>query len=244
MEKKIFTASVKELNEKGEGLAVIATLNVIDLDGDMTLPGAFGEQVVPMVPAHDWQEAPIGKARLREVGDEAQAAFQLNLKTTTGSDWYEALKFDLEHPPAKQQYSYGFTIVEAEDGIVENQRVRFLKKLTVHEISPVLLGAGVGPRALALKAAGSPDDLGLKMAEQIARSMEYLENTIARLEEIYDMRARSGRKFSAARQEDIARVKAHLARLDELLKKIESMKTSESASTGYFDLRQIGRAHV
>src|SRR3990167_10560885 len=127
MEKKLIAASVKELNEKGEGTAVIATLNVIDIDHDVTLPGAFGDQVMPMVPAHDWMEAPIGKAHLREVGNEAQAEFQLNLKTSAGLDWYEALKFDLEHPPAKQQYSYGFSIIEAEDGMFNNERVRFLK---------------------------------------------------------------------------------------------------------------------
>ncbi len=238
MEKKFITTSVKEINEKGEGAAVIATLNVIDLDGDITLPGAFGEQMVPMVPAHDWQEAPIGKALIREIENEARAEFQLNLKTSLGGDWYEALKFDLDHPPAKQQYSYGFSIIEAEDGMVENQRVRFLKKLKVHEISPVLLGAGIGTRTLALKNAAEPEDLGLKMAEQLARSIGYLENTIGRLEEIREIRAKTGRKFSKERAEEIVRVKALLARIDTMLVGVESMKTGEEVVAGYFDLRK------
>lgn len=238
MEKKLISVSVKEINEKGEGAAVIATLGVIDLDGDITMPGAFGEQVVPMVPAHDWREAPIGKALVHEVGNEARGEFQLNLKTSLGADWYEALKFDLEHPPAKQQYSYGFSIVEAEDGMQENQRVRFLKKLTVHEISPVLLGAGIGTRTLALKNAANAEDLGLKMAEQLVRSIEYLENTIARLEEIREIRAKTGRKFSKERAEEIARIKTLLARIDTMLVGVESMKSAEEVTAGYFDLKR------
>lgn len=238
MEKKLLIGSIKDLNEKGEGRAVIATLNVVDLDHDVTMPGAFGEQVVQMVPAHDWQEAPIGKALLREVKNEVVSEFKLNLNTTAGRDWYEALKFDLEHPPTKQQYSYGFSIIESSDGNFEGQRVRFLKKLKVHEISPVMLGAGIGTRTLALKDARGQEDLGLKMAEQLARSIEYLENTVGRLEEIRDMRAQAGRKLSRDRLEDIVRLKDLLNRVGELLAGVEVMRTAEGVVAGYFDLRK------
>lgn len=227
-------SSVKQLNEKGEGVAVIATLNVIDLDRDVTLPGAFGEQVVPMVPAHDWMEAPIGKAALREVENEVIAEFQLNLKTDGGRNWYEALKFDLDRPPMKQQYSYGFSIIESESGTFENQRVRFLKSLQVHEISPVLLGAGVGTGTLALKGTRGAD-LGVKMAEQLARSIEYLDSTISRLEEIRDIRAKSGRRLSKERLDDIARLKAAVERLTNLLGEVTSMKTVEEVTATHFE---------
>lgn len=227
-------SSVKQLNEKGEGVAVIATLNVIDLDRDVTLPGAFGEQVVPMVPAHDWMEAPIGKAALREAEKEVIAEFQLNLKTDAGRNWYEALKFDLDRPPMKQQYSYGFSIVESESGMFENQRVRFLKSLQVHEISPVLLGAGVGTGTLALKGAKS-GALGVKMAEQLTCSIEYLESTISRLEEIRDIRAKSGRRLSQERLDDIARLKAAVERLTNLLGEVTSMKTVEDITAAHFE---------
>ncbi|MFQ5850899.1 MAG: HK97 family phage prohead protease [Candidatus Binatia bacterium] len=143
----------KALNENGEGAAVIATLDVVDKDNDVTRPGAFGNQVVFKVPVHDWKMVPIGKARIEEVADEAIAHFKLNLKTTLGREWYEHLKFDMENPPAKQQYSYGFSIPDggSEDGEFDGKMVRFLKKLVVHEVSPVLLGAGVGTRTLAIK---------------------------------------------------------------------------------------------
>lgn len=237
MQIKQISASLKAISEKGEGTAVFATLNVVDLDGDVTLPGAFGEQVAPMVPAHDWQEAPIGKALIHEVGNEAHADFKLNLATSAGKDWYEALKFDLDHPPAKQQYSYGFSIIESEMGDHEGQRVRFLKKLKIHEVSPVLLAAGLATRTLALKNAHGPEDLGLKMAEQLARSIEYLENTIARIEEVRDMRAKAGRKLSQERLGDIARLKSLLERVKGLLGDMATMRTTEEVTAGYFDLR-------
>lgn len=148
--------AVKALDDKGDGLAVIATLNVIDKDGDVTIPGAFGEQTAPMVPAHDWSATPIGKARIFEKEDQVLAEFKLNLKTVEGLNWYEALKFDLDHPPAKQEYSYGYEIGinGSEMGEFSGVRVRYLKKITVHEVSPVLLGAGMDTGTIGIKNGG------------------------------------------------------------------------------------------
>ena len=157
---------VKQLSEKGEGTVVISTLNVIDKDGDVTLPGAFGEQTVPIVPAHEWRSAPIGKASIAEKDDEALAHIKLNLKTQLGQDWYQALKFDLENPPAKQEYSYGFSINTngSEQGEFSGTQVRFLKSLQIHEVSPVLLGAGVATRTLTLKSAQYEDEKGRRLS--------------------------------------------------------------------------------
>jgi hypothetical protein len=143
---------LKQLDDKGQGVAVIATLNVIDKDQDVTQPGAFGNgQTVQMVPAHNWQHVPIGKGRIFEEGNEALFAFQLNMKLGHGRAWFEAAKFDLDNPPAKMQWSYGFSLLDSGFGEHEGQQVRFLKSLRVHEVSPVILGAGVNTRTLALK---------------------------------------------------------------------------------------------
>jgi hypothetical protein len=154
METKLNAANVKQLDERGEGQAVFSSLDKIDKDGDVTLKGAFGEQVVPLVAAHEWSETPIGKARIHEEGNEAIADFQMNLDNDLGKNWYSALLFDLSHPPAKQEYSYGFSLKEWSFGEFEGQKVRFLKQIQCHEISPVLLGAGVNTRTLNLKRNG------------------------------------------------------------------------------------------
>jgi len=152
---KTRTLALKALSEKGRGLAVFATLNVVDSDGDLTLPGAFGEQHVTLLPAHDWGHVPLGRARIYEEGDEALAELHLNLEVAAARDWYAALKFDLANPPALQEWSYGYQPVEFAYRETAGKRVRVLSKIAVSEVSPVLRGAGVGTRTLGMKS-GDP----------------------------------------------------------------------------------------
>lgn len=161
MEYKALQTVIKDLTDAGEGRAVIATLHVKDLDGDVTLSGFFGRQDLRMVPAHDWRHVTIGKGVLHEEGEQALVDFKMNLEIPAARDWYEAIKFDLAHPPALQEYSYGFTIRPggARFGEWNGENVRFLQPAPdggpgadVHEFSPVLLGAGLGTGTEAIKA--------------------------------------------------------------------------------------------
>lgn len=156
LKRKTFDIELKQLSEDGTGTARIATLGVIDKDGDVARPGDFGEQMAAVQPSHDWQHHMLGKARIYEDGDQVLASFMLNLKTAAGREWYETLKFDLENGPAIQQWSYGYDAPDYEMGDFEGQRVRFLNKpggsgIKVHEISPVLLGAGENTATLNVK---------------------------------------------------------------------------------------------
>ncbi len=191
---KSVQAIIKALTEAGTGQAVIATLNVVDADEDMTLAGAFGEQMVPMVPTHDWGHVPIGKARLHEVGDELIADFSINLKIESARDWYEALKFDLEHLPAKQEWSYGYTVLDSGAGEHQGRHVRFLKRMRVHEISPVLLGAGIGTRTLDVKRGGLTLDDQAEIVLQEAKAL------LERLGIRHALRAKEGRTLTPAQQ--------------------------------------------
>lgn len=154
MDKQLKTVSVrlKEFDaEAGTGKAVIATLGVVDKDGDIIVSGAIGQQDVRLQPAHDWQNYMIGKAVVYEEGQKMVADFKFNLKTTDGKDWYESLKFDQEVGEPLQEWSFGFDILDSEEETRDGTRVRLLKKLAVHEISPVLLGAGVNTRTTEIK---------------------------------------------------------------------------------------------
>ena len=73
MDKKSLQLFIKEVKADGSAIVVFATLNVVDKDGDITLPGAFGEQTVKIQPAHDWSAPNIGMAKIREVKDEVIA---------------------------------------------------------------------------------------------------------------------------------------------------------------------------
>lgn len=137
--------------DKGEVSAVFSRFEVIDHDGDVTLPGAFtdGQKVRISAYNHEsWGGAlPVGKGFIRTTDTEAILEGQFFLGTTAGRDTFETVKQldDLG------EWSYGYDTDEAAPGTHDGQQVQFLKKLTVHEVSPVLLGAGIGTRTLATK---------------------------------------------------------------------------------------------
>jgi len=138
---------------KGEVTAVFATLGVRDHDGDFTREGAFTDGAPVRISAYghkSWQgQLPVGKGVIRVKGKRAILEGQFFMNTTHGRDTFETVKALSED--GLQEWSYGFDIDEYAFGEVDGQRVRYLDKLTVHEVSPVLLGAGIGTRTLSAK---------------------------------------------------------------------------------------------
>lgn len=133
----------------GDLQAVFSTFGVADHDNDVTLPGAFEDGApVRLLPAHNWAHYMIGKGTIRTDNTRALFDGRFFLNTAEGRNWYESIKAD---DGELQQWSYGFDVVDAEPGVFEGQPVRFLKKLRVHEVSPVTLGAGIGTATLAVK---------------------------------------------------------------------------------------------
>jgi len=144
-------SGLKVDGDAGKVRAVFATLNVRDSDGDVTRPGAFGEQTVRMS-AHNhesWFGAlPIGRGKIFEDGDEAIFEGEFFLNTAAGHDTFEVVK---GLSPDLQEWSYGYDILESAQGEIDDLPVTFLDDLKVHEVSPVLLGAGVDTRTLEVK---------------------------------------------------------------------------------------------
>lgn len=140
-----------EYGEKGSVRAVFCTMGAIDHDGDMILPGAIGDQQVRMSAyGHgSWRgELPVGKGRIFEQGSDAVFEGQFFLSTTPGRDTYETVKAmgDL------QEWSFALPEIESETRKTpEGQSYRAIKRVTVPEVSPVLLGAGVNTRTLDVK---------------------------------------------------------------------------------------------
>lgn len=142
---------LKADGEPGEFSAVFATLNVIDKDGDVTLPGAFGEQKVLVEPwNHNYTAPPVGKGLIREVANEAVVDGKFFLDTAGGKEHYAVVK----ETGDMQEWSYTFKVLEADQGTFEGQPVWLLKKLDVIGVSPVTRGAGIGTRTTAVKSAG------------------------------------------------------------------------------------------
>lgn len=154
--KRLSRVEIKDAG-RGQVSAVFSTFDVIDSDGDVTLPGAFqdGAEIPISSYGHSsWSSGvPVGKGRIRVTGKEAIVDCQFFMDTQAGKDTFIALK---ELGPLGQ-WSYGYDVLESEPGVHDGQDVRILKALQVHEASPVLVGAGVNTRTISAKAA---DDHG------------------------------------------------------------------------------------
>ena len=180
------TLTVEKMDAAGTGLARIAQLSEIDKDGDTYAPGAFawgegGGQWCQILPAHNKQAMPLGKAWVYEKDGWALADFTLNLETQAGSEWHKTLKFDLDKGKPVQEWSYGFDTLDADFEQRDGDRVRVLKRLDVHEISPVLVGAGVGTGTLAIKGAALKTDAFAALVGELGAIEAALADDPARL---------------------------------------------------------------
>ncbi len=213
MKTEIKTIRVEKMDEAGHGVARLATLSGIDHDGDTYTPGAFGwkeggEQWVPILPAHDRSAMPLGKARVYEDGDAAYAELHLNLDTAAGKDWASHLKFDLANGRPAQEWSYGFGVLDATREVRGEDPVRNLKRLDVHEVSPVVRGAGVGTATLSMKSGHGT------FADQIVATIAAMDDLLGRAGDIAQLRSTDGRPMSKARLDQLIELKG---RLDQLI---------------------------
>ena len=147
-----------QLKEESEGKvsAVFSVFNSLDSDGDVVEAGAiqsgFKSGDVPMVWAHKW-DMPIGKGQIVEDKDKATFNGEFFMDTESGQEAYKLVK----NMGDLQQWSFGYRVNESEygklkkDGSDNEEDVRFLKDLTVFEVSPVLVGANQDTYTLAIK---------------------------------------------------------------------------------------------
>lgn len=146
--------------DKGTVDLVFATYDVVDSDGDVQVPGTFDDGAKAAVSAYghaSWEgKLPVGVATLHTAGGkEARASAQFFMDTQHGADTFKTVK-EL-HKAGLGDWSYGYDVLKwsrgewkSPDGTITRQ-VRFLERQHVHEVSPVLVGAGVNTRTLAAK---------------------------------------------------------------------------------------------
>lgn len=213
MERKGFSAEIKDLTDKGAGEAVFSTLSVVDKDEDFTEPGAFGSQTAKLAGAHDWGAPTIGLAAIEERGSDAVAKFQFNLDMPSAKEWHQSVKFNADNG-LTQEWSYGFDILEAGEREINGKRVRVLKSLHVHEVSPVMQGAGIGTRTLEVKAGGLP------LGEEFARLIELIEAFQERAKSLTDLRTTQGKKHPISL--------TNVDRLQALAKRLATLQTELS----------------
>lgn len=174
-------------NDKGEVEAVIATLNVKDLDGDVSTQDTFtdGQEVVISTYNHASMYGaalPVGKGSIKVTSSEAilQGQFWIN-DMEAARDTFTVVK----NLGASQEWSYGFKTIDAEPGVFDGERVMFLKQVDVFEASPVIKGAGINTRTLSVK--GFKGDAGDTIER--ARTMSDYRSAIKPHETLVSLKA-------------------------------------------------------
>lgn len=209
--KSLSRVEVKDA-DKGEIAAVFATLGVIDSDNDVTVKGAFPNDAPVVISAYghtSWQGVkPVGKGVIREVGNEAVLEGQFFLDTVEGRDTFTVVK-ELGGL-GLQEWSYGYDAVKFSFGEHDGQKVRFLEELKVHEVSPVLVGAGVGTRLLTAKS-------GLKFSEHVEAVVTDVDALVSRATDVMALRAEKGKAISDLSVEALTRLDGSIKRLSALL---------------------------
>jgi hypothetical protein len=213
MASKTFSRVEVKDEDKGEVVAVFATLDVIDSDGDVTPKGAFGDGAKAPMSAYGHQShfgaLPVGKGVIREKGNEARFEGRFFMDTPEGKSTFTVVKALAED--AMGEWSYGYDPVKFSFGEKDGQRVRFLEQLKVHEVSPVLIGAGVNTRTLAAKSAG------MKFPEHIEAVLADVEALNERAAGVVALRAEKGKAIAEASADLLGRLDAALKRLTELI---------------------------
>jgi len=143
--------AVKADGAAGQVTAVFSTFNVVDHDGDVTLPGAFTDGQEVRISAYNhmsWQGAlPVGKGVIHQDEEKAWMDGQFFMDTQHGKDTFITVK----EMGGLGEWSYGYDIIDGAPGQFEGRDVQLLRALKVHEVSPVLLGAGIGTHTVSAK---------------------------------------------------------------------------------------------
>ncbi len=153
-ERKSVSVEMK-VDDEGHFEAIFSTFNVIDHDGDVTLPGAFedGAEVIVGSYGHNtWSGAlPVGKGVIKQTDKDARIVGAFWLNTKSGKEHHAVVK----ELGTKQEWSYGFDVKgtgDVDELPTELQGAdRVLTKLEVFEVSPVLKGAGIDTQTVVVK---------------------------------------------------------------------------------------------
>lgn len=214
MDKKTFGNVEIKSESKGEIRAVFSTLDVVDKDGDITVKGAMRDGAPVRISAYNhksWEGAlPVGKGVIREVGNEVVLEGQFFMNTTGGRETFEVVKGLGE----LQEFSYGFDVIESDEPEAEAKSAgakRILKSLAVHEVSPVLLGAGVNTRTVGVK--GEKKTFAEELTEVVA-SVKALRERAA---EVMAMRAEKGKGLGIESQDSIVQLVGEIRELSGIL---------------------------
>ena len=171
-DRKTFQGVHIKAGPEGRVSAVFSTFNVLDLDGDVVLPGAIkdGAEVVLSAYGHTSHggSLPVGKGIIRTTPTEAVLEGQFFMNTAAGRDTFAVV----DSLGALQEWSYSLHDVKAHRGDWQGEPANIIEAVRIKEVSPVLLGASIGTRTLATKSRAEMDEAERELMRFIRASAE------------------------------------------------------------------------
>lgn len=209
--------------EPGRVQAMFSVFNTIDQSNEVVLPSFFidGQEVVMASWGHRWDRLPVGKGVIRVMPEGAVFDGQFFLNTQNGREHYETVKnlSDL------QEWSFGFRVLEAEDGVFDGQAVTYLKRSEIFEVSPVLIGDNRSTATLAIKALSSSDAdadtnpsdqshdpnpepvTGTTLDDDASAALAAVERFVTRTHSLAELRRKEGRAISTGRRTQLGTIR-------------------------------------
>jgi len=202
---KVFSVDNFKLDGEGEGTfeAVFATLDAIDRDGDTYDPGAFGKQdvLISQYNHGSWEGGakalPIGVGKITERDNKAIVHGEFNLANADAKATYDTLKY-LHSKGRGVEWSFALPDTEWRMAEIDGRHVRVYTSITVPEVSPVLMGAGVDTEMLSIKSGEGEPDMAGKDNQQSKTFVEQLDETVLTVERLHDRAA----EISALRHDE------------------------------------------
>jgi hypothetical protein len=186
LEMKSFGPFEIKSEDKGEVVAIVATLGVVDKDGDVIQKGAFppgGANVKLSGYNHDvivGGAAPVGKGVVTEEGDHAIFRGKFFMSTERGREAFHTTK----ELGAEGEWSFGFPKAVKTGELSQEWKAKGAKRmiagLTPIEASPVFVGAGWGTGTLLTKSA-EPEAAAEPQADGDPTTLETPEEVEARI---------------------------------------------------------------
>lgn len=213
---KLYSMKSIELKEAGQFVGVFSTFNVEDSQGDVTLPGAIGEQsvIISQYNHGSWgagvSALPIGVGKVYEKGEEAIVEGEFDMSDEAAVKTYKKMMY-IKSKGRVQEFSYALPEIDFEYREQDGRRQRVLKRIRVNEVSPVLMGAGVNTRLLDIKSIKPDELIGLKLMDHIELIVVAAKGLADRLQKLDALRRTEGKSVSEATLDKLPELRDALA---------------------------------
>jgi len=218
---KVYELTNLKLDADGEGTfeAAFANLTEIDHDGDGYDPGSIGEQPVMVSQWNhgSWGEGvnalPIGVGKTFERDGWGMVGGKFDMSDPDAVKTYNKIKY-LKENGFPIEWSFALPSSDWRMEEIDGQMVRIFTRISIPEVSPVLLGAGIDTHLTAIKQSpvGNLEDIAVLIRDELTKgetmetkdkSMEFakqldeavvaVESVCGRAKQIQNLREEKGK---------------------------------------------------